>query len=196
MRPLLTLALIVLFAQPGSAESFTSTATQFRKKMIYARATGEISQLSLRDGQVFLWDEYAASVKPTHNVKADYTRSYSDFAGAVTRVLAHEGQRVEKGDPLYECHFLEHVYTSCTVPASLPIQVDQSIVATYRGRTFEAKVLSVDTQADTSYVRVLIFNTHDERYWHLSPGLQVELDFPSVDGALADKPATPTVDAG
>lgn len=177
MRPFLALALIASFALPVSAESFTSSATQLRKKNIYARAAGEISQLELRNGQVFLWDELAANIKPSEGVKAEFGRAYSDFAGAVTRVLVAPGQQVEKGDPLYECLFLEHVYTSCVVPASLGVEIDQPLTATYKGQTFDGKVLAVDRQGDSAYVRVLIYNSHDERYWHLTPGLQLALNF-------------------
>lgn len=181
MRPFLALALIASCALPVTAESFTSSTTQLRKKTIYARAAGEVSQLVLRNGQVFLWDELAASVKPSKSVKAEFGRAYSDFAGAVTRVLVAPGQQVEKGDPLYECLFLEHVYTSCVVPASLGVKIDQPLTAKYKGQTFEGKVLAVDQQGETAYVRVLIYNSREERYWHLTPGLQLALNFAETE---------------
>lgn len=187
MRPLFTLALITLLAQSGHAESFTSSPTQMAKKIIYARAAGEVSQLNLRSGQVFLWDEFAAHVTPKQDIRPEFGRVYSDFAGAVTRVLAEEGQQVDKGDPLYECQFMEHVYTSCIVPDELQLQVDQALKASIRGHTFDAKVLAIDELSGmkqagkqpgaTKHVRILIYNTHEERYWHLTPGQQVQLDF-------------------
>ncbi len=178
-RKSLALLFAALLCCPALADtaSFTSTPTQLKKKIIYARAEGEVIDVSFRKGQVFLWDELAASIKPAKNVRPEFGRSYSDFAGAVSEVFVEPGQRVEKGDPLYECRFLEHVYTSCVVPSSLNVKEDQLITATYRGERFEGKVLSTQTDGTRTYVNVLVYNSHEEHYWHLTHGVQLALHF-------------------
>ena len=126
---------------------------------------------------VFGWDELAVSIKPSQNVRPEFGRVNTDFAGAVTEVLVRPGDKVEKGDPLLVCRFVEHVYTSCLVPASLKVVEDQPIKALYHGEAFEGKVLATQRSGDQTYVNVLIYNQHTSNYWHLTHGVQVTLQF-------------------
>lgn len=177
MKSLITLLIVCLCAQPLSAQSYQSFPTQFKKKTIYARAAGEVTKVELRDNQVFGWDELAVSIKPSQNVRSEFGRAYTDFAGAVSEVLVKPGDVVEKGDPLLVCRFVESVYTSCRVPASVRVEEDQAIKATYRGEVFDGKVLAAQKEGHQTYVNVLIYNHHEERYWHLTEGVQVSLKF-------------------
>lgn len=177
MKSLITLLVFCLFVQPVCAQSFQSFPTQLKKKTIYARAAGEVTKVDLRDNQVFGWDELAVSIKPSQNVRPEFGRAYTDFAGAVSEVLVKPGDLIEKGDPLLTCRFVENVYTSCRVPAALHIEEDQPIKATYQGEVFDGKVLSTQKEGGSTYVNVLIYNHHEERYWHLTEGVQVSLKF-------------------
>ncbi|MCC6511518.1 MAG: hypothetical protein IT423_20630 [Pirellulaceae bacterium] len=177
MRPLISLLAVLLVTQPIMAETYVSSPTQLKKKIIYARAAGEVTQVSLREGQVFLWDELAASIKPSQNVRPEFGRAYSDFAGAVKEVFVRTGDRVEKGAPLFECRFLENVYASCVVPSSLNVAVDQPVQAIYQGEIFEGKVLSTQKDGASTYVNVLIHNSHEGRYWHLTHDVRVSIKF-------------------
>ena len=175
MRTFLILGFVLAAAQTAAqtaiAESYPSTPTVLRTKTIYARADGEVTKLSFAPGQVFLWDEFAASVAPSKTPRPEFGRSYADFAGAVSKVLVEEGQTVSKGDPLYECRFLERVYTTCVVPDDRvdPREiVDRTITATWRGETFEAKVLDASSDGRTTVLYIVIFNQHQHRYWHLT----------------------------
>lgn len=171
---------LVATTQSAVAESYPSTPTVLRTKTIYARAEGEVTKLNLAPGQVFLWDEFAASIAPSKSPRAEFGRAYADFAGAVSKVLVQEGQMVNKGDPLYECRFLERVYTTCVVPdASVDARgaVDRTIKATWRGETFEAKVLDASSDGRTTVLYVVIYNHHEHRYWHLTHDQVVTLHF-------------------
>jgi hypothetical protein len=164
-------------AQPALAQTFQSFDTQFKQKVIYARAAGEVTQVSLRDNQVFTWDQLAVSIQPSQKVRPEFGRAYTDFAGAVSEVLVKPGDKVEKGDPLLLCKFVEHVYASCLVPGSLRIEEDQPVRATYRGEVFEGKVLSTQRNGDSVYVNLLIYNQHEANYWHLTDGLKLSIAF-------------------
>lgn len=174
MRLCLILALIVATTtttQRASAESYSSTPTVLRTKTITARADGEVTKLNFAVGQVFLWDEFAAGIAPSTAARPEFGRAYADFAGAVSKVLVREGQSVRKGDPLYECRFLERVYTTCVVPherVDVRAIVDQSIKATWQGETFDAKVLDASSDGRTTVLYVVIYNHHEHRYWHLT----------------------------
>jgi hypothetical protein len=181
MRSILVLGLLLVTTPTASAEIFTSTPTVLRTKTIYARADGTVSKVSLVPGQVFLWDEFAAGVEPSRNVRPEFGRAYTDFAGAVSRVLVEEGQSVSKGDPLYECKFLERVYTTCVVPNErVDVQriIDQPVRVTWQGEVFEGKVIDAVADHSTTQLQVMIYNHHEHRYWHLTGGqvVQIELE--------------------
>ncbi len=159
------------------AETYQSFPTQLKKKTIYARAAGEVTQVNLRDNQVFGWDELAVSIQPSQNVRPEFGRAYTDFAGAVSEVCVRPGDKVEKGDPLVVCRFVEHVYASCLVPSTVRVEEDQVIQAIYQGEVFDGKVLSTNKEGNSTYVNVLIYNHHEERYWHLTDGVRVLLKF-------------------
>lgn len=182
MRSLVTvlavgLAILTASTDSVSAQVYQTYPTQLKKKTIYARAAGEVTQVNLRDNQVFGWDELAVSIKPSQNVRPEFGRAYTDFAGAVTDVLVKPGDIVEKGDPLLVCRFVEQVYASCVVPASQKVEEDQTIRASYNGEVFEGKVLSVQNNGDAKYVNLLIYNQHQEHYWHLTHGVHVSVRF-------------------
>lgn len=177
MRSVVTLLALCVLTQPLCAQSFVSFPTQLKKKTIYARAAGEVSQVNLRDNQVFGWDELAVSIKPKQNVRPEFGRAYTDFAGAVCEVLVKPGDIVEKGDPLLVCRFVEQVYASCQVPSTLIVEEDQVIKASYDGQVFDGKVLSVQKNGELSYVNVLIYNQNEHHYWHLTHGVQVNIRF-------------------
>ncbi len=181
MKPLVAVLMASLFApQLAStlcAQSFQTYPTQFKQKTIYARAAGEVTKVDLRDNQVFSWDELAVSIKPSQNVRPEFGRAYTDFAGAVSEVLVKPGDIVEKGDPLVRCRFVEQVYASCLVPASVTVEEDQPIKAIYQGESFEGKVLSLQREGQSTYVNLLIYNNHEERYWHLTEGLRLSVKF-------------------
>lgn len=178
MRWTLVLGILLAASQSVAAESYPSTPTVLRTKTITARADGEVTKLNFAPGQVFLWDEFAASITPSTHARAEFGRAYADFAGAVSKVHVAEGQTVRKGDPLYECRFLERVYTTCIVPndrVDAQQIIDRTIQATWRGETFEAKVLDASSDGRTTVLYVVIFNHHEHRYWHLTHGQTVEL---------------------
>ncbi len=177
MKTLLACLAVCCFALPLNAQTYQSYPTQLKKKAIYARAAGEVAEVNLRDNQVFNWDELAVSIKPSQNVRPEFGRAYTDFAGAVSEVLVKPGDRVEKGDPLVVCRFVEHVYASVLVPASVAVEEDQPIKAVYDGELFEGKVLSIQKNGHSNYVNVLIYNQHQEHYWHLTDGLRVSIKF-------------------
>lgn len=179
MRSLLILGLVMACAHTASAETYTSTPTVLRSKTIYARAEGKVTNLNFAPGQVFLWDEFAAGVAPSKSPRPEFGRAYAEFAGAVSKVLVEEGQYVNEGDPLYECKFLERVYTTCIVPSE-SIDKDaitkQSIKAKWRGETFDAKVLDTADDRGTTVLYIVIYNTHEHRYWHLTHGQTVDIE--------------------
>ncbi len=183
MRSTLALCLLLpsfmmLAANSVFAESYPCSPTVLHKKVIYARAEGKVTKVNFREGQVFLWDEFAAHIQPTKSPRPEMGRSYSDFAGAVTNVLVEEGQYVREGDPLYECRFLERVYTSCLVPTQRlngEVLKDKMVKVTHGDETFDAQIVGQNTVGDRTQLFVVIFNSHEHKYWHLTFGQTVQV---------------------
>lgn len=180
MRSLMVLGLVLCSMHAAQGETYTSTPTILRSKTIYARAEGKITKLNFAPSQVFLWDEFAAHIEPSKSPRPEFGRAYADFAGAVSRVLVEEGQYVQEGEPLYECRFLERVYTTCVIPTSKVTgnMTDQKITAVWRGEEFDARVLDTATDGNTTVLYIVIYNTHEHRYWHLTHGQTVSIEIP------------------
>jgi macrolide-specific efflux system membrane fusion protein len=114
--------------------------------------------------------------------------------GVVSKVLKHQNEWVDAGDPILELVQMERIWIEGSIDPELvhPYQVsgkNAEVVLTLPGGekvAFEGQVNFVDTQVVGSKykVRAEVLNRQHENYWLLIPGMYVNMDIVMTASAV------------